>query len=248
MDEASIGRAQSSLQKSFHGAAFEGLRFVDIGCGSGIFSLSAFRLGADPVVSLDVDPNSIASATVLHERTRTSASGRAWLIKAGSILDEAVVRELGESPRVFSWGVLHHTGAMWKAIENTLRLVAPDGLYCLALYNRPGHPRLMLALKRFYNRMPALTRPTMRGAYGTLVLARMLAAGANPIRYVRGYGETARGMSFWRDVEDWLGGLPYEFAEPDEVRSFVTARGFEIEHVLVRKAGANNEYLIRRRV
>lgn len=53
--------------------------------------------------------------------------------------------------------------------------------------------------------------------------------------------KNTRGMSWIRDIEDWLGGLPYECARPQVVQEFVERRGFS----LVRQAGL--EYLFRRK-
>jgi hypothetical protein len=53
-------------------------------------------------------------------------------------------------------------------------------------------------------------------------------------------------MSFYRDVEDWLGGLPFEVAEPDDIRAFLEDKDFTLEHVMVDRPGNNNEYLLRR--
>jgi 2-polyprenyl-3-methyl-5-hydroxy-6-metoxy-1,4-benzoquinol methylase len=36
---------------------------------------------------------------------------------------------------VYSWGVLHHTGAMWKALENAALPVRPGGLLSISIYN-----------------------------------------------------------------------------------------------------------------
>jgi SAM-dependent methyltransferase len=237
LDEDRVARAQESLSTSFAGAELAGHTFLDLGCGSGVFSLAARRLGAD-VVSVDVDPASVACAEQLR------GDDRGWRVVQQSVLDPT---GLPQADRVYSWGVLHHTGAMWEAVERALALVAPGGLACLALYNRPNHLPVHLFLKRTYNRLPnGFLRRSMVLGYG---LAWLVAGGVlrrrSPWRYVREYGDNARGMSFWRDVEDWLGGLPFEFTTPDEFRAHVPP-GFELVAVLERTPGACNEYLLRR--
>ena len=187
------------------------------------------------MISVDVDPNAIACARSLQLKADPSSD---WQILSGSILDDDFLAGIPAATNVFSWGVLHHTGAMWRSIENILKLVAPGGRCCLALYNRPNHPRLVLALKRLYNRLPRSLKPSMRLGYGLALLTALALQRRNPVRYVRDYGKRSRGMSFWRDVEDWLGGLPYEYATPDEVSSFVSARGSVVTNVIMRPPGA----------
>jgi SAM-dependent methyltransferase len=241
LTEERIQQAESSLRESFGAARLKGVSFLDIGCGSGLFSFCACRAGAKPLVSVDIDPKAIECARSLRLMADPASD---WQVLSGSILDDEFLSGIPPATNVFSWGVLHHTGAMWRAIENTVRLVAPGGRCCLALYNRPNHPRLMLALKRIYNRLPRSLKPSMRIAYGVAILTMLAVRRRNPVRYVRDYGKRSRGMSFWRDVEDWLGGLPYEYATPDEVSSFVGARGLVVTNVIVRSPGACNEYLI----
>lgn len=237
LDEQKIAQAQESLDVSFGGAPLEGHSFLDLGCGSGVFSLAARRRGAH-VTSVDIDPASVACA----EHLRGQDDG--WRIVPQSVLDPT---GLPQADRVYSWGVLHHTGAMWEAVDKALSLVAPGGLACIALYNRPNHLPVHMFLKRTYNRLPAgVLRRLMTLAYGS---AWLLVGGAtrrlDPISHVRHYGDDARGMSFWRDIEDWLGGLPFEFTEPEEFRRHVPD-GFELVEVLQRPPGACNEYLVRR--
>lgn len=240
---AKVAQAERSLQRSFAEHPLQGMTFLDIGCGSGLFSLGAVRAGASSVVSVDIDPDSVACAEALRRETPFAE----WEIRRGSILDDKFLAALRPAARVYSWGVLHHTGAVWQALENVLTLVEPGGLVCVALYLEPRHPALQMGLKRAYNKTSWLLRPLLAAAYAAAWLgAHWLAGRGNPVRYVRDYGSRARGMSFWRDVEDWLGGLPCEFTTEDEVRGFLCDRGFIEEQVLRGPPGANSEYLFRR--
>ncbi|MBA3735469.1 MAG: methyltransferase domain-containing protein [Actinobacteria bacterium] len=243
LDEHQIRQAEESLAEALGGEPPIGKTFLDVGCGSGLFSLCAARLGAATIVSMDIDPASIACAKRLRGAHADSAP---WSILQGSVLDQDFVAGLEPADIVYSWGVLHHTGAMWDAIDRCLRLVAPGGQACIALYNRPNHLRSQLVLKRTYNRLPRFLRPGLVGAYAFGLLGAVLfKARRNPIEYVRAYGRRSRGMSFWRDVEDWLGGLPFEWTEPPRLIAFVRARGFEVDRVVTRPPGGNNEYLLR---
>jgi 2-polyprenyl-6-hydroxyphenyl methylase/3-demethylubiquinone-9 3-methyltransferase len=245
LDELRVQEAAASLREAFASFGLVNERFIDVGSGSGLFSLCALRSGAGEIISIDVDPQSIACARWLRH---SSGNPENWTIAQGSILDTSFVRRTKPASRVYSWGVLHHTGAMWAAVESAMTLVAPGGLLCLALYNRPNHAALQMALKRTYNRLPRSARPLLRVLYGSALLAAMAVAHRrNPVEYVRDYGRRSRGMRFWRDVEDWLGGLPCEFADEHEVRDFASSHGFVVERVLRRGPGGNNEYLLRRK-
>jgi SAM-dependent methyltransferase len=239
-----IQQARRSLVESFahHGVAEHD--FLDIGSGSGLFSYCAFLERARSILSVDVDPNSIATTEGFVERAGAPAS---WKVQQGSILDDGFRRTIPLADRVYSWGVLHHTGAMWEAVAAALELVAPNGLFCLALYTRPRFLPVHMALKRTYNRLPGMVRPALTGGVACAKLGkRVFVHRQNPLSYVRGYGRSNRGMSFWRDIEDWLGGLPFEFTSTDEVTRFVERRGFAVERVIQRAPGANDELLLRR--
>jgi 2-polyprenyl-3-methyl-5-hydroxy-6-metoxy-1,4-benzoquinol methylase len=251
VSDSQLAVAAESLSESFEGAPLAGHSFLDVGCGSGIFSLCASRAGARRVVSVDIDPNSVACAAELHVREGRPSS---WSVRCGSVLSSTVVESLPVSDRVYCWGTLHHTGAMWSALEILATRVAPGGLLCVALYNAPGHPKLHMRLKRTYNRAPRLVRLLMVSAYASFLIAvesfgrqqRRRGGIQSPWRYVAEYRRSSRGMSFWRDMEDWLGGLPCEFADKDEVTGRAEALGLEVVRVLERPPGCNNEYLLRR--
>src|SRR5206468_9888451 len=86
-----------------------GKTFLDIGCGSGIHSLAASILGAK-VTAIDIDPASVeASHSVL-----TSHGFPAVVPKQISVFDLDPTT-FGQLDIVYSWGVLHHTGDMWRA-------------------------------------------------------------------------------------------------------------------------------------
>ena len=241
IDSDRIDEAKKSLGDVFAGNALAGQTFLDIGCGSGLFSLAAYRLGAT-VISLDIDPNSIACVEELRRREGSPAT---WSIRQGSIL-AGPPADLGLAGRVYSWGVLHHTGAMWKAIDAATGFVAPGGLLALALYNRPRPLALHMVLKRTYNRLPRVARPGMVWTYASAFSVAVLLSRRDPVRYVREYPNRNRGMSFLRDVEDWLGGLPFEFTDEPEVRAYADERGWTVERVFTSRPGGNNEYLLRR--
>ena len=244
VDEQRLDDAERSLVASFQGNSLEGRSFIDAGCGSGVFSFAAQRMGVRSLLSVDIDPNSIECARILRER---AGSPDNWSIRPGSLLDSEFVDGLGSFDIVYSWGVLHHTGQMWLAIERAMKLVNPNGLLCLALYRPPRRLDLHMRLKRTYNQSPRFARQLLAASYfGAQVALGSAHRRVSPWSYVSDYGRRSRGMSLWRDVEDWLGGLPCEFTEAPAVEEFALGHGFRVEHVTLRGPGGNNEYLLRR--
>ena len=223
VDDQAIAQAERGLQKLVPADRIAGSRFLDIGCGSGLHSLAAARLGAKEVVSVDIDPNSVRATQALLNKHAPSAPAE---VKVLSVF-EADPAELGTFDIVYSWGVLHHTGAMWEAIERATRFVKPGGSFVLALYQRRASCGFWRAEKRVYTRAPELVRKGIRGIYKSAFFAALLATRRNPVRYVRDYKRT-RGMNFHNDVHDWLGGYPYESATPEEVETRLGAMGFEM--------------------
>ena len=195
--------------------------FLDIGSGSGLSSLAARRLGAARVYSFDYDPQSVACTQEL--RRRFFPGDAAWTVSQGSVLDQAFLATLGQFDIVYSWGVLHHTGRMWVAIENAARLVRPGGLFVIGIYNFRGGRRgtaTWTRLKRWYCKAPRWQQVAWENAYLVWDLVSMAAVGRNPIRMIREY-HSGRGMSWRHDAIDWLGGYPYEAATPGEILEFV---------------------------
>jgi 2-polyprenyl-6-hydroxyphenyl methylase/3-demethylubiquinone-9 3-methyltransferase len=173
------------------------------------------------VYSFDYDPQSVACTQEL--RRRFFPGDAAWTVSQGSVLDQAFLATLGQFDIVYSWGVLHHTGRMWVAIENAARLVRPGGLFVIGIYNFRGGRRgtaTWTRLKRWYCKAPRWQQAAWENAYLVWDLVSMAAVGRNPLRMIREY-HSGRGMSWRHDAIDWLGGYPYEAATPGEILEFV---------------------------
>jgi SAM-dependent methyltransferase len=243
VDERRIEDAVASLTAALEVTGLAGRTFLDIGCGSGLFSLAAQRLGAR-VHSFDHDPESVAACRELRRRFAPESD---WTIERGSILDDAHMRRLGSFDVVYSWGVLHHTGEMWRAIGAAAALVAPRGTLYMSIYNDQGLPsRLWWRVKRHYVRSGPMTRRMLvlaGGVYfGTRRVAGRLAGeagGGSPEARIR-----RRGMSARHDLVDWIGGFPFEVAAPEEVFGFLRGRGFDLRHLRTCKGRLGcNEYV-----
>ncbi|ALA60941.1 class I SAM-dependent methyltransferase [Nitrospira moscoviensis] len=228
LNEDRIASAEKSLCRMLGLPNLSGKRFLDVGSGSGLFSLAAHRLGAR-VHSFDLDPQSVACTKELRRRYAVNAAD--WRIEQHSALDADYLSSLGSFDIVYSWGVLHHTGAMWRALDLVHRPVVEGGLLFVAIYNDTGtQSARWLRIKRLYNRLP---RP-LRIPYAVAVATpgeikealRSLVTG-NAGHYLRTWGSSGyRGMSRWHDTLDWIGGYPYEVAKPEEIFDFYTERHF----------------------
>ena len=138
----------------------EGQSFLDSGFGQGLSVLSAAAAGA-VAVGCDISPK---CAEVLERNSALFPEVAATRIPVvvGSILDPSTVdalRRLAPDGTgyeiVHSWGVLHHTGRIWEAIDVAASLVSPGGTLFLALYNRHWTSPAWTVVKCAYVGAPA---------------------------------------------------------------------------------------------
>ncbi len=221
IDEQRLTAATQSLQMLLQRDNLQGLSYLDVGCGSGLFSIAAQRLGASKVVGIDVNPRCIGVCEVNRDRL---AAGAPVTFQLASALSADQLRALGQFDVVYAWGSLHHTGAMWEAIRLVAQCVGPRGTFVVALYNKHSTSPIWKRIKWFYNRLPRLGQRFMVILFaGIIYLAKLIVTRRNPL-------EKERGMDFWYDVIDWVGGYPYEYATPQEVELYVQALGFKLRH------------------
>ncbi len=245
VDEERIALAARSLAGMLEVEDLSGKTFLDVGCGSGLFSLAARRLCA-AVRSFDFDGESVTCA--LELKRRFAPEDPDWIIEEGSILDDEYVSRLGSWDVVYSWGVLHHTGRLWDSLDAACKLVVPGGRLFVAIYNDQGRrSRRWLTVKKTYNALPRPLRwvllvGTLLRLWGPTILRDALSG--RPLSTWSRYGANGRGMSPWRDVVDWAGGLPFEVAKPEEVFDFCRERGFRLARLKTAGGGHGcNEYV-----
>ena len=250
LDEDRISQAATSLAEMLNIQSLAGKRFLDLGCGSGLFSLAAHRLGAR-VLSIDYDHDSVGCTQQL--RVQFGSDDPEWAIQQGSVLDEPLMESLGQFDVVYSWGVLHHTGDLTRAIELAAERTAERGYLFIAIYNdQGGGSRRWLKIKQIYHRLPTVLRPVwvvlIAGLYETkFALARLLRL-KNPLPFADWRAKKKdRGMSAWHDWVDWVGGLPFEVATPEQIIVPLRKQGFVLENLKTVGSGWGcNQYVFRR--
>jgi len=238
----SYKRAAESLYKFITVEELQRKTFLDVGSGSGVHSLVAFRSGAQ-VTSFDYDENSVACTKELSQKEE---AGDKWNVAQGSMLDVETMKDLGQFDIVYCWGVAHHTGDMWTALEHLDWVVKPGGQLFIAIYNtvqgRRGS-RYWLRMKRLYVSMPRPVQLVMEWLYFLIHVGKICLALKNPVTVMRSY-KKKRGMSYRHDLNDWLGGYPYEHATSEELFEFYQKRGYTLQKLQTTNYIGNNQLVL----
>jgi 2-polyprenyl-3-methyl-5-hydroxy-6-metoxy-1,4-benzoquinol methylase len=248
LTEGRLKHAEQSLSNFLKLKDLSGKTVLDIGCGSGLFSYSAFKLNAKRIVSFDVDPFSVECCRHLHQKAGSPTN---WEITHGSILDDQFISKLGTFDIVYSWGVLHHTGKMWDAIKESAKLVNQDGYYYIAIYNKAGGmlgSNSWLRIKKLYNQHPWIGKHVLENGYILTYFVLDLVKLKNPLKKMKTFKQK-RGMTWRTDITDWVGGYPYEFATVEEIFTFLKLHFPEFELINIKTTNelGNNWFLFKRR-
>jgi SAM-dependent methyltransferase len=235
LNEMRVAAAMQSLQSLLQRDSLKGLTFLDVGCGSGLFSIAAWKMGAERVVGIDIDPRCIKVSERNRDRLTPDAAIAFVLM---SVLNSQDVQMLGKFDVVYAWGALHHTGAMLDAIRIAARRVAAPGTLILAIYNRHWTSPIWKAVKQFYNRVPRTGQRVLIPFFAAIAFAAKLCVTRHsPLA-------KKRGMDFWYDVIDWIGGYPYEYATRQEIVRFVEEQGFALRNFFPAEVPTGcNEYV-----
>jgi glycosyltransferase involved in cell wall biosynthesis/SAM-dependent methyltransferase len=242
-----VEAAASSLQQMLDCQTLKGKTFLDVGSGSGLFSLAARQLGAS-VLSFDNDPESVACTRQLKQMFFPGDAR--WNIEQGSVLDRTYLDRMGSFDIVYAWGVLHHSGAMWEALDNMPRLVKREGALFVAIYDDQGRVSdFWRFVKRTYNRFPRPLRFAILWPVALFFLAGMTLVDIGHLRRLRVLSKSTdpRGMSVWTDIVDWVGGYPFEVASADQIIRACGSNGLRLNKLVAssRKLGCNQYIFVK---
>ena len=243
IDAQRIAIAEQSLKEMLEIDTLGGKSVLDVGSGSGLFSLAARNLGAR-VHAFDYDPEAVLCTKTL--KRRFYSGDNQWTIEEGSVLDTEYLASLGKFDLVYAWGVLHNTGSMWQALENVSLVVAQGGRLFIAIYNDQGRAsRHWKKVKQTYNQLPhglkfLILCPAFVYLWGPIMCRDLLHG--KPFHTWINYG-SQRGMVAWTDVVDFVGGYPFEVAKPDKICAFYCKKGFTPVKLKVCDGHGCNEYV-----
>lgn len=229
MDDERVEEAKKSLREWLEINDLQGKTFLDIGSGSGLFSLAARIMGAE-VHSFDYDESSVKCTEILKDKY--FADDPDWTVERGDALDKEYLSKYEKHDIVYSWGVLHHTGNMYLALENAGELVKTGGKLFIAIYNDQGaQSQFWKKEKKFYNRSPKPIQMIIATVFFCVLWTKNSIGDfirLKPFEHWKNY-KKKRGMSPWHDAVDWVGGYPFEVAKPEEIFEFYHKRGFDLE-------------------
>ncbi|NQV88718.1 MAG: glycosyltransferase [Parcubacteria group bacterium] len=230
LDKNSLQIAEDSLMDFLPKEEYQGATFIDIGSGSGIFSLAALKHGAKEIFSVDVDESSLSTTKATKEKFAPDAEN--WNINFGDILKESTVEHLREKGDiVYSWGVLMATGDMYKAFDNIVKLVKPGGHLIIAVYNTTPSSEFWWHTKKIYKKAPWIVQKLMVYAmFLYWMIKRMIGnvylfLSKKPLKNIF---YQRRGMHIYNDTVDWLGGFPYEYCTFEEGKDYIEKHGFKL--------------------
>lgn len=250
LNDRRIKEAEESLKQMLEINDLRGKSFLDIGSGSGLFSLAARRLGAK-VHSFDYDLQSVACTSEL--KNKYFAGDINWTVEHGDVLDSEYLYNLGQYDIVYSWGVLHHSGDMWQALENVASLLKKSAKLFIAIYNdQGGASKRWLKVKKVYNHSNKLIKLLLVIGVGVFFEGRSavirMVRFQNPLPFKDWKRRKEnRGMSVWYDLVDWVGGYPFEVAKPEEIFNFYRKKGLILEMLNTCAGGQGcNEYVFKK--
>ncbi len=242
VDKKNFANAKNSLK--FILSKKNNKSFVDVGCGSGLFSLSATYY-YKRILSLDIDDNSLLATKTLKKTFKINS--KKWRIKKGSVLNKKFLKKIGKFDMVYCWGVAHHTGDMWKALENLKILTKKNSRLFIAIYNDQGiKSKIWWMIKIIYNFLPNFLRKFYLKVFELLYYINYTIKNFGKLDYKK-LRKQRRGMNFWENLDDWIGGYPYEYSSVEKLNNFFIERGFKLLKVKKSHGSGCNEILFERK-
>jgi ubiquinone/menaquinone biosynthesis C-methylase UbiE len=131
LTEESLQLLRRRLPQDFIAESVQGKNVLDMGCGSGRYSIALARTGAQQVVGVDFQAKAFHSARMWCQEHSQPVE-----FIAGDVLS------LPTSDRCFDFifcnGVLHHTKSIRKGLEELSRVLKPSGKAFLYIYAAGG--------------------------------------------------------------------------------------------------------------
>jgi 2-polyprenyl-6-hydroxyphenyl methylase/3-demethylubiquinone-9 3-methyltransferase len=240
LSQEKIAQARDAFRSLLGDIDMTGRSFLDIGFGQGLGLLLADEMGAE-VLGIDNDADNLKA---IQETCAVFGMTQMPQTHIGSILDRDFLHQFSGKAGfdvVHAWGVLHHTGNMPQAICNAAELVKEGGAFICAIYNQHWSSPVWKAIKRIYLRSPQMLQRVLIGLfYPIIYFAKWATTGEHPAKM-------DRGMDFYHNLVDWVGGYPYEYAEPEDIVRRVCRLGFEcIRFRPARVPTGCNEFIFRK--
>lgn len=248
-DHCRLNEAKKDIQKFLGVKSLSNKSFLDVGSGSGLSSLAARRLGAK-VLSFDYNLESVKCTQSL--KLKFFSNDQNWKILKGNVLDINFIKSLGKFDIVYAWGVLHHTGNQWKSLRNLIYTCKSGTLLHLALYNDQGlESKRWLDIKKRYQKIPNFLKTLyvfyiyFPSEFRNFIYFLKILKPSLYFKKIIDY-KKSRGMSYYYDMIDWVGGYPFEVSTPKKVINFLKKNNFLIKKIIKNTGYGNNIYLAKK--